>query len=85
MQSASGLVPWIITIAAAAISFAAGILCLVRFAKTRRPLLLVLGLLLTFLVPGALLYLGTHFWITQVMPPPDPIITYGPPPSTDLP
>ncbi|GEM_PF-6480149 len=85
MQSASELLPWIITITAAAISFAAGILCLVRFAKTRKPLYLVLGLLLTFLVPGALLYWGTHYWITQGMPPPDPIITYGPPPSTDLP
>jgi hypothetical protein len=85
MPSASELFPWIIIIAAAAASFIAGILCLIRFAKTRQPFFLVLGLLLTFLVPGALLYLGTQYWSTQVVTPPDPIMVYGPLPSTDLP
>jgi hypothetical protein len=85
VQSTPELLPLIIMIAAAVISFAAGILCLIRFVKTRKPLLLILGLLLTFLVPGALLYLSTQYWSTQLVTPPGPVMVYGPPPSTDLP
>jgi hypothetical protein len=88
MQSTPELLPWIITIAAAVISFAAGIFCLIRFVKTRKPLFLGLGLLLTFLVPGVLLYLGTQYLSTQYsstpwVSPPEPGMVYGPQPYPD--
>jgi hypothetical protein len=80
MPSTPELLPWIIAIAAAVLSFAAGMLCLIRFVKTRKPLFLGLGLLLTFLLPGVLLFLST-----QMASPPDPVMVYGPPPSADAP
>jgi hypothetical protein len=73
--------PQIILIALAVISCAAGIFCLIKFAKTRRPLFLILGLLLTFILPGVCLYLIAR----TGTPPVDSIMTYGPPPSHDVP
>jgi hypothetical protein len=81
MSSAPDLLPVIIAIAAAVISCAAGIFCLVRFVKTRQPLFLVLGLLLTFILPGVCLYLLARTGTAPL----DPIMAYGPPPTRDVP
>ncbi len=57
-------------------SLIAGIVCLVRYAQTRQTLFLVLGLLLTFILPGMVVCCALSVWIPSVM------VTYGPPPPT---
>ena len=56
------------------VSLAAGIFCLIRFMRTRRRALLVVGLLLTFVAPGILFCLIVGYWV------PAALIVYGPPP-----
>ncbi len=78
----------ILIIAAAVIlalgSLGGGIFCIVRYAKTRKVVWLIVGLLLTFIVPGLLLCVALGVFIPSVMivygPPPPTQIVYGPPP-----
>jgi len=60
-------------------SLAAGIYCLVRYAKTRKVALLITGLVLTFVLPGICLVLALVSFI------PSTTIVYGPPPLTPTP
>jgi len=66
------------TLAAIAL-LAAGIACLIRYAKTRQKKYLVAGLIMTLLVPGCLVLLGFLAWI------PNAAVAYGPPPSNYVP
>ncbi len=52
-----------------------GIFFLVRYAQTRRTLFLVLGLLLTFILPGVL------FCCILIAVIPSFTVAYGPPPT----
>jgi len=72
--------PLICLIALAVISFILGIISLIQFARSRKPLFLILGLVLTFLLPGVCLFLST-----RLLTPPDPFMVYGPPPSNHVP
>lgn len=56
-------------------SFGAGIYFIVRYAKTRRTLFLILGLVLMFILPGVCLCVVLGVYI------PSTTIVYGPPPS----
>jgi hypothetical protein len=56
-------------------SLAAGIFCLVRFMRTRNRVLLVVGLLLTFVAPGVLFCLAVALWA------PAATVVYGPAPG----
>lgn len=72
----------IFLVAAAVVGLAsvvAGIVCLVRYAQTRKAGLLIAGLLLTFLVPGALVLAALAIWI------PRPFVVYAPPPPRPTP
>jgi hypothetical protein len=64
---------------AAVIIFIIGIYCLIRYWKTRRKALLFAGLIMTFLLPGCLLYL------VFLVGFPNAFMAYGPPPSNDVP
>jgi hypothetical protein len=57
------------------VSLAGGIFCIVRYVKTKKIALLIVGLLLTFILPGICLCLVLVSFI------PSPMIVYGPPPS----
>jgi hypothetical protein len=78
----------ILIIAAAIIlglaSIGGGIFCIVRYAKTRKVVWLIVGLVLTFIVPGVLLCVTLGVFIPGTMivygPPPPTNIVYGPPP-----
>lgn len=54
--------------------FVVGVALLVRYMRTRRRLLLVLGLLFTFVLPGLLILAWAAGWL------PMPGIVYAPPP-----
>jgi hypothetical protein len=56
-------------------TFISGIVCLVRYARTRKVGLLIAGLLLTFIVPGCLILLIVMLLIPMTM------VVYGPPPT----
>ena len=68
----------------ALVSLGCGIFCIVRYAKTRKVVWLIVGLVLTFIVPGVLLCVALGVFIPSVMmvygPPPPTNIVYGPPP-----
>ena len=78
----------ILIIAAAAIlglaSLGGGIFCIVRYAKTRKMVWLIVGLVLTFIVPGLLFCVALGVFIPSTIivygPPPPTTIVYGPPP-----
>ena len=78
----------ILIIAAAAIlglaSLGGGIFCIVRYAKTRKAVWLIVGLVLTFIVPGLLFCVALGVFIPSTIivygPPPPTTIIYGPPP-----
>ncbi len=74
MYSVMDSLPLIILIALAVLSFIIGIVLLILFARSRKILFLILGLLLTFLVPGIILYLAFLLWM------PSAVMVYGPPP-----
>jgi hypothetical protein len=74
MSSVMDSLPLIILIALAVLSFIIGIVLLILFARSRKILFLILGLLLTFLVPGIILYLAFLLWM------PSAVMVYGPPP-----
>jgi hypothetical protein len=56
------------------ISLGCGIFCIVRYAKTRKVVWLIGGLILTFIVPGLLICVALGVFIPSTM------IVYGPPP-----
>ena len=75
----SNLTPFIVIAVAvilSLVSLAVGIFFIVRFAKTRKTAYLIVGLLLTFIVPGALLCLALVVFIPTTM------VVYGPPPTS---
>lgn len=63
-------------------SLVGGIVSLVKYAQTKSKLMLVLGIVLTFVVPGILLYLAFRIWVmdTMISYGPAPMIEYGPMP-----
>jgi hypothetical protein len=66
------------------ISLAGGIFCIVRYAKTRKIAFLIIGLILTFIIPGLCLFATLVVYIpsaTVVYGPPPTMIVYGPPPT----
>jgi len=73
----------IITLVILAIaSLIGGIISLVKFAKTKNKLMLVLGIIFTFIVPAILLYFAFKIWTlnTVIMYGPAPAVIYGPSP-----
>ena len=81
----------ILVIAVAAVlslvSLGFGIFCIVRYAKTRKVAWLIVGLVLSFVVPGLLLCVALGVFIPSTMivygpPPPPTNIVYGPPPGS---
>jgi uncharacterized membrane protein YkgB len=63
----------------ALIAFIAGVVLLIQFARTRKIAYLILGLLLTFLIPGILCSLSFLLWAPHIF------MAYGPPPSHYVP
>lgn len=63
----------------AIISLVFGIKFLIKYNQTRKKLHLVLGILLTFIVPAVLLFLAFNFWRYN----PNSIIAYGPNPMME--
>jgi len=57
------------------ISLGGGIFCIVRYVKTRKIVFLIVGLILTFILPGICLCLALVVFIPSTM------VVYGPPPS----
>jgi len=70
----------------ALVSLGGGIFCIVRYAKTRKVVWLIVGLVLTFVVPGLLVCVALGVFIPSIMvvygPPPPTNIVYGPPPGS---
>ena len=65
------------------VSLAGGIFCIVRFAKTRKIAYLIVGLILTFIIPGLCLFATLAVSIPSTMVvygPPPTMMVYGPPP-----
>ena len=66
----------------AIVSFVFGILSFIKYSKKRKTIYLVLGILLTFIVPGILLYLIFRFYVIPpmvvYMPNPNPGMVYLP-------
>ena len=62
------------------ISLAAGIISLIKYARTKSKLFLVLGIMLTFVVPGIILFVVFRIWPidTGVVYGPGPGVLYGP-------
>jgi len=74
----SNLNPFIviaIAIILSLVSLAVGVFYIVRYAKTRKKAYLIVGLLLTFILPGVCLCLALVVFIPSTM------IVYGPPPT----
>ncbi len=57
------------------VSLGGGIFCIVRYVKTRKVVFLIVGLILTFILPGICLCLVLISFIPSTM------VVYGPPPS----
>lgn len=72
----------LILVVLAIASLVGGIICLVKYAKTKNKLMLILGIVLTFVVPGILLYSAVRFTLmdTIVLYGPAPVMEYGPMP-----
>ena len=56
------------------VSFGIGIYFLIRYARMRKRSFLVIGLILTFIVPGLVCCLAFMLWL------PSATVVYGPPP-----
>jgi hypothetical protein len=85
-MSSSLILVAILTILFCLASLGAGIYCLVRYARTRKMVFLILGVILTFILPGLCLclVLGVYIPMTTIVygpPPPPTSIVYGPPPT----
>ena len=63
-------------------SLVGGIISLVKYAKTKNKLMLILGIVFTFIVPGILLYFAFRIWVmdTMMVYGPAPMMEYGPMP-----
>jgi len=74
-----------ILVIAAIVSIVFGILSFIKYSKTRKNIYLALGIILTFVVPGILLYLAFRFYVSSTMvvymPGPDNGIVYMPGPA----
>ena len=57
------------------VSLAGGIFCIVRYVKTRKIVFLIVGLLLTFILPGLFICAALVVFIPSTM------VVYGPPPT----
>lgn len=57
------------------ISLAGGIFCIIRYVKTRKIAFLIVGLILTFILPGLFLCAFLMVFIPSTM------VVYGPPPN----
>ncbi|MFH2103936.1 MAG: hypothetical protein ABIJ39_11345 [Chloroflexota bacterium] len=57
------------------LSLVGGVICLVKYARTRKVTWLVAGLLLTFLVPGLACLCALAVFYPSIM------VVYGPPPE----
>jgi hypothetical protein len=75
MSSTYTIVVWGVAILLGLISMAGGIVCIVRYARTRKVVWLIVGLLLTLLVPGLLICAAIVLWIPSTM------VAYGPAPT----
>ena len=71
----SNLIVIAITIILSLVSLAIGIFCIIRYAKTRKIVFLIVGLILTFVLPGLFLFCALVVYIPNTM------IVYGPPPT----
>jgi ABC-type Fe3+ transport system permease subunit len=69
----------LLVVLAAIAALVIGVVCLIRYSKTRKKKFLAAGLILTLLLPGCLLLLGFLVWI------PNAVVAYGPPPSNYVP
>jgi CHASE2 domain-containing sensor protein len=58
---------------------AAGVVCLIRYGKTRKSVFLIVGLLLTLLLPGCIILLAILVILPQAF------VVYGPPSSNYIP
>ena len=74
-MSTSSIVIIVIAFLLALASLGCGVYCLVRYAKTRKIIFLVVGLLLTFILPGLFFCLALVLFIPGTM------VVYGPPPD----
>jgi uncharacterized membrane protein YkgB len=79
MSSSSETLLLICLLGLALIAFIAGVVLLIQFARTRKVAYLIIGLLLTFLLPGILCCLSFLFWAPHIF------MAYGPPPSNYVP
>lgn len=58
------------------VSLAGGIYCIVRYGKTRKIAFLIVGLLLTLILPGLFIWAALAVFIPSTM------VVYGPPPPS---
>lgn len=75
----SNLTPIIVIVIAvilSLVSLAGGIYCIVRYGKTRKIVFLIVGLLLTFILPGLFIWAALAVFIPSTM------VVYGPPPTS---
>jgi uncharacterized membrane protein YkgB len=79
MSSSSETLLLICLLGLALIAFIAGVVLLIQFARTRKVAYLIIGLLLTFLLPGIFCCLSFLLWA------PHTFVVYGPPPSNYIP
>lgn len=66
----------IISVIIAVISLIFGIFFLIKYAKTRKNIYLIVGILLTFVIPGIIIYIIFMFYTGS-----SPMIEYGPNPG----
>jgi hypothetical protein len=76
----TALITWTVILIAVAVllalaSLGGGIYCLIRYAKTRKKAFLIVGLILSFILPGIFLCIALGIFIPSTM------IVYGPPPE----
>jgi uncharacterized membrane protein len=72
----------LILVVLAIASLVGGIISLVKYAKTKNKLMLILGIVFTFIIPGILLYFAFRIWVmdTMIVYGPAPMMVYGPMP-----
>jgi hypothetical protein len=75
MSSGLTIALMIIAILCFLASLAGGIVCIVRYVRTRKVAMLILGLVLTLVVPGICLCIALAVAI------PGTLMAYGPPPE----
>lgn len=73
ISPSGGIIIAVIVLILFLISIVFGIFCLIRYARTRKYSYLIIGMILTFLIPGVVFCLFL-IWI------PSTIMAYAPPP-----